>query len=192
MRNEMNFSRDLKDLGIELDQLQNQIVPFVKWELFSERYERIQEARELVREFKTQGTLRDKQIYSMEIDNLQHSIDVLSLQRTMYFVYNNYIVRKYVKNKIIGENKISIHDIKIKELINKIYTDNGDTIESLMESRAKLLENFNKSVAFFMNRHGKEELFCTIIRIQEEFENALLLLDRQQEEALKEVEEMDI
>ena len=192
MRNEMNFSRDLKDLGIELDQLQNQIVPFVKWELFSERYERIQEARELVREFKTQGTLRDKQIYSMEVDNLQHSIDVLSLQKTMYFVYNNYIVRKYVKNKITGEKKISIHDIKIKELINKIYTDNGDTIESLMESRAKLLENFNKSVAFFMNRHGKEELFYTIMRIQEEFENALLLLDRQQEEALKEVEEMDL
>ena len=188
----MNFSRDLKDLGIELEQLQNQIVPFVKWELFSERYERIQEARELVREFKTQGTLRDKQIYSMEIDNLQHSIDVLSLQRTMYFVYNNYIVRKYVKNKIIGENKISIHDIKIKELINKIYTDNGDTIESLLESRAKLLENFNKSVAFFMNKYGKDELLITIERIQKEFEDALLLLDRQQEQALKEVEEMDL
>lgn len=192
MRNEMIFSQNLKDLGIELDQLQSQIVPFVKWDLFSERYERIQEARELIREFKTQGTLRDKQLYSMEVEDLQFSIDVLSLQRTMYFVYNNFIVRKYVKNKITGENKISIQEIKIKELINKIYTDNGDTIESLMESRAKLLESFNKSVAFFMNRHGKEELLRTIERIQEEFQDALLLLDRQQEQALKEVEEMDL
>lgn len=192
MRNEMNFSRDLKDLGIELDQLQNQMVPYVKWELFTDRYERIQEARELIREFKMQGTMRDKQIYSMEVDNLQFSIDVLSLQRTMYFIYNNYIVKKFVKNKITGEKKISIHDIKIKELINKIYTDNGDTIESLIESRAKLLESFNTSVAFFMNKYGKDEVLRTIKRIQKEFEDALLLLDRQQEQALKEVEEMDL
>ncbi len=192
MRNEMNFAQDLKDLGIELDQLQSQMVPYVKWELFSDRYERIQEARELVREFKTQGTLRDKQIYSMEVDNLQFSIDILTLQRTMYFIYNNYIVKKFVKNKITGQKKISIHDIKIKELINKIYTDNGDTIESLIESRAKLLESFNTSVAFFMNKHGKDELLRTIERIQKEFEDALLLLDRQQEQALKEVEEMDL
>lgn len=193
MRNEQMFTKNVKEVTKELVKAKDLLVPGIRWSEIAP-YHIVEDAKELISEY-YQGTLRDKQLFSLMISDLSQLIDEIYLKRTMYFIYNNYIVKKFVKNKIQVKNnleKTCIHEIKIKFLINSVYTTNGETIESLEKDRKEVLENFNFICGVYINKYGLEVLTEDIRINQIEFEKALFLQEEQQEKAMKVAIELDI
>ena len=193
MRNEQVFKKDLKETIEQLVKAKNIMIPNVKWSEI-EPYHITEDARALITEY-YQATLRDKQIFSQQMDRLQILLNEMWLQRTLYFLYNNYVVKGYVKNKMQKKDNLEyqdIHDIKIKFLINEIYTTKTDTYEQLEEDRNEMLKKFNEVCAYYLNKYSKQTLIDDIHNIQEDFKKALFKQEEEQEKALNEAIELDI
>lgn len=194
MRNEKVFTQNVKEVTKELLKAKELLVPGIRWSEIAP-YHIVEDAKELISEYYQQGTLRDKQIFSLMISDLSQLIDEIYLKRTMFFIYSNYIVKRYVKNAIQVKNNLEkncIHEIKIKFLINSVYTTNGETIESLEKDRKEVLDNFNFICGLYINKYGLEVLTEDIRINQIEFEKALFLQEEQQEKAMKVAIELDI